>query len=39
MIKLINILKEIGDVNSQLYKYSYDGPNHRAYFTTEYDTK
>jgi hypothetical protein len=39
MIKLIYILKEIGDANSQSYEYSYDGSNYRAYFTTEYDTQ
>jgi hypothetical protein len=39
MIKLVDILKEIGDANFQPYEYSYDGSNHRAYFTTEYDTK
>ena len=39
MIKLIDILKEIGDAYSQSYEYSYDGPNYRAYFTTEYNTQ
>ena len=39
MIKLIDILKEIGEISSQPYEYSYDGPNYRAYFTTEYNTK
>ena len=37
MIKLIDILKEIGNANTQSYEYSYDGPNYRAYFTTEHN--
>ena len=37
MIKLINLLKEIGNANTQSYEYYYDGPNYRAYFTTEYN--
>ena len=39
MIKLVDILKEIGDANSQPYEYSYDGSNYKAYFTTEYNTQ
>ena len=39
MIKLIDILKEIGDAYSQSYEYSYDGSNYKAYFTTEHNTQ
>ena len=39
MIKLIDILKEIGDADSQSYEYSYDGSNYKAYFTTEHNTQ
>ena len=39
MIKLLDILKEIGEISVTPYKYDYDKSKHKAFFTTEDGTK
>jgi hypothetical protein len=39
MIKLINILKETGEISVTPYEYDYDESKHKAFFTTEDGTK
>lgn len=35
MIKLVDILKEIGEISMTPYEYEYDRSKHKAFFTTE----
>jgi hypothetical protein len=39
MIKLVDLLKEIGETSTTPYKYDYDISKRKAYFTTEDDIK
>jgi hypothetical protein len=39
MIKLLNILKEIGEASITPYEYDYDRSKHKAFFTTEHGIK
>lgn len=36
MIKLTDLLKEIGETYATPYEYDYNGPEHKAFFTTEH---